>query len=121
MAHKIDLGTTHSKKESYPTVSDNKDKTFFPSFHVTGKKELHDMPDEFDGHAHFKVVHRSKSKRDGQPETYSHEIEIHHISHDGKKTPKPDAGEDLDSALTKIEEKKAQKTGKHADPDGDGD
>lgn len=121
---KIDLGTKYPSHPEVATSKGSSNKTSYPSFHVTGKAALHSMPDEFQAHGHFKIVHRSKGKRTGEPETYSHEVEVHHLTPargSGKGSAKSESGSDLDDAFTKIEEKKAKKAGKHVDPDNDGD
>ena len=117
---KIDLGAKMAEMGSMAVDKPSKQpKVSYPSFHVRGKKELHDLPDEFDGHGHFKITSRSKTQRSGEPESYSHEIEIHHLEpvkgSEGKKSKQPDAGEKLDSALTKIEGEKAKKAEKTKD------
>lgn len=108
---KIHLGRKSSPNEIKPSGPKDSPKEFFPSFHVSGVKELHDLPD---GKFHFKgtgkVVSKTHSTRDGQ-DNYSHEIEVHSIEPHGSAEEEPESESDagLEAELTKIESKKSKK------------
>jgi len=109
----INLGTAPQESEIRPATPSDKPKTRFPSMRVTGKKELDDLPE---GHFHFigkgKVVHRSSTQREGEPESVSHEIEVHSM----KPIKKPDgAAKNLDEQMNKVAKKKMGAS----DDDGD--
>lgn len=101
----INLGTAPQASSMMVEKGENaKPKTSYPSMRVTGKKELDALPE---GHFHFigkgKVVHRSSTKREGEPESVSHEIEVHSM----KPIKKPDgAAKNLDEQMDKVAKKK---------------
>lgn len=113
MSKTIDLGTKSGGGPSpcgHPEVADKKKEpsVHYPTFYVSGVKALHELPDEFEGTATFKIVSRTESQRSGQPESYSCEVEVRNISPSvsSKRTKKEDAESGLDKALSKIEKKK---------------
>lgn len=117
MADMIDLGQPFPKAETAAKFNDTKKKSF-PTMHVHGIKALDSLPE---GHFHFmakgKVVHRSATQRAGQPESVSHEIEVHSMKPMGKGEPKGG----LDGAMKKIEKKKTGALPSDDDGDEPGD
>lgn len=108
----INLGTAPQESEMKPAMASDKPKTRYPSMRVTGKKELDSLPE---GHFHFigkgKVVHRSSTQREGEPESVSHEIEVHSMKPIKKQN---EPAKNLDEQMTKVAKKKMG-----ADDDGD--
>lgn len=63
---------------SSPCVCDSKDHTYYPSLHVSGKKEL-DIPKEGVMTIRYKKTHSSVSESDRTEPHYSCTIEVHEI------------------------------------------